>query len=86
MNMLALSRELFVVGYGNSIDCWGKTYFERYTVYDEQGIRKYLRRFAINKPNAYEKFEIDDIVKTLKEWGQTALNIIVEYSNSEKQL
>ena len=84
MNMLALSRGLFVVGYGNSENCWGKTYFERYTVYDEQGIRNYLRRFAINKPDAYEKFEIDDIVKTLKEWGQTALNIIVEYSNSEE--
>lgn len=24
MNMLALSRGLFVVGYGNPVDCWGK--------------------------------------------------------------
>ena len=84
MNMLALSRGLFVVGYGNPVDCWGKTYFERYTVYDEQGIRNYLRRFVINKPDAYEKYEIDDIVKTLRECGQTALNIIVELSNPEE--
>lgn len=84
MNMLALSRGLFVVGYGNPVDCWGKTYFERYTVYDEQGIRNYLRRFVINKPDAYEKFEIDDIVKTLRECGQTALNIIVGLSNPEE--
>ena len=80
MNMLALSRGLFVVGYGNPVDCWGKTYFERYTVYDEQGIRNYLRRFVINKPDAYEKY----IVKTLRECGQTALNIIVGLSNPEE--
>jgi hypothetical protein len=86
MNMLALSRSLFVVGYGKAEDCWGKTYFERYTVYDEQGLRKYLGRFAINRSDAYEKFEIDEIVKTLKDWGQTALNIIVEYSNPEEHL
>ena len=33
MNMLALSRGLFVVGYGNPVDCWGKTYFERLSIF-----------------------------------------------------
>lgn len=84
MNMLALSRGLFVIGYGNTEDCWGKTYFESYTVYDEEGIRNYLKKFSINKPETHKKIEIDDIVKELKEWGQMALNIIVEFSNPEE--
>jgi len=67
MNMLALSRSLYVVGHGEAVEDWGgRCFFEKYTMFDAKGLTIFLE-------NITYKHNVKSVFDNLEEMEQSII-------------